>query len=65
MTLIEKLNESDAKKAQGAWLPACGGTEVPFESRSGRRLLYVWQSPRRLFRTNNPLQPKPGYEITK
>ncbi len=44
MTLIEKLNESDAKKAQGAWLPACGGTEVPFESRSGRRLLYVWQS---------------------
>ena len=25
------------------WFPACGGTEVPFVSRSGRRLLYCWQ----------------------
>jgi hypothetical protein len=25
------------------WLPACGGTEVPFKSRSGKRLQYVWQ----------------------
>lgn len=25
------------------WIPACGGTETPFVSRSGVRLLYVWQ----------------------
>ena len=25
------------------WVPACGGTEVPFKSRSGKRLQYVWQ----------------------
>jgi len=24
------------------WVPANGGTETPFVSRSGRRLLYVW-----------------------
>jgi len=26
-----------------SWHPACGGTEVPFPTRTGRRLLYVWQ----------------------
>ena len=25
------------------WHPACGGTETPFMSRGGLRLLYVWQ----------------------
>jgi len=30
-------------KTQGNWYPASGGTETPFTSRSGRRLLYVWQ----------------------
>lgn len=25
------------------WVPACGGTETPFHSRSGRTLLYCWQ----------------------
>ncbi len=24
------------------WVPACGGMEVPFASRGGYRLLYVW-----------------------
>ena len=24
------------------WYPACGGTEEPFTSRSGKRLLYCW-----------------------
>lgn len=27
----------------GAWYPACGGSETPFISRSGLRLLYCWQ----------------------
>lgn len=26
----------------GYWIPACGGTEVPFVSRSGKKLLYCW-----------------------
>jgi hypothetical protein len=29
--------------AQGDWYPASGGTEKPFTSRNGKRLLYVWQ----------------------
>jgi len=37
------LAERDAKAQQGNWIPACGGTETPFLSRSGRRLLYCWQ----------------------
>ena len=32
-----------AKKDNGPWVPACNGTEVPFISRSGIRLLYCWQ----------------------
>ena len=35
--LIDKHNKEDS------WIPACGGTEVPFKSRSGKRLQYVWQ----------------------
>ena len=38
--LIKKLEE---KAAQGNWFPACGGTETPFKSRSGKVLLYCWQ----------------------
>lgn len=30
-------------KSQGSWIPACNGTEVPFTSRSGHRMLYCWQ----------------------
>ncbi len=28
---------------QGNWVPACGGTEVPFMSRSGIRMQYLFQ----------------------
>ncbi len=24
------------------WIPACGGTETPFTTRTGRRLHYLW-----------------------
>ena len=43
MTLTEKLEARDSAKSQGNWIPACGGTEAPFRSRSGRLLLYVYQ----------------------
>lgn len=43
MNLAEMLAASDVKKAQGPWVPANGGTEQPFWTRSGRHLLYCWQ----------------------
>jgi hypothetical protein len=43
MNLVEELEKRAAKAAQGNWIPACGGTEVPFKSRSGKRLLYCYQ----------------------
>ncbi len=42
-TLTEMLNEQQAKAEQGPWVPACGGTEEPFLTRTGHRLLYCWQ----------------------
>lgn len=42
-TLVEILKERDERKAQGNWVPANGGTETPFVTRTRRRLLYVWQ----------------------
>lgn len=27
----------------GNWIPACAGTETPFTTRTGRRLLYCYQ----------------------
>jgi hypothetical protein len=44
MTLAEILDERQRKAEQGSWVPASGGTEVPFTSRSGRRLLYCYQA---------------------
>ena len=43
MNIVEQLEANDRKKEQGNWVPACGGTEVPFMTRSGVRLLYCWQ----------------------
>lgn len=33
----------DERRSQGNWVVACGGTERPFETRTGRTLLYMWQ----------------------
>jgi hypothetical protein len=44
MTLVEILDARQAKAEQGAWVPACGGTEVPFTTRTGARLLYCYQA---------------------
>lgn len=27
-----------------AWVPACGGTETPSKTRTGRTLLYMWNT---------------------
>jgi hypothetical protein len=43
-TLIEIAEKERLKQIKNDdWVPACGGTEVPFKSRSGKRLQYVWQ----------------------
>lgn len=41
-SLVPKFSEHLSKQSD-SWLPACGGTEAPFVSRSGKRLQYVWQ----------------------
>lgn len=39
------LPETLAERVQrGRWVPACGGTEEPFVTRTGKRLLYVWHT---------------------
>ena len=42
-TVAEILDERQKKAEQGNWIPACNGTEEPFYTRTGRRLLYCWQ----------------------
>ncbi len=42
-TVAEVIKAKEEKERQGNWYPACGGTEVPFTSRTGKRLLYVFQ----------------------
>jgi hypothetical protein len=42
-TIIETITEREAKAEQGMWVAACNGTEVPFTTRTGARLLYCWQ----------------------
>lgn len=41
--IMERIGALEKKAAEGNWTPACGGTEVPFTTRTGRRLLYCWQ----------------------
>jgi hypothetical protein len=38
-----RLSEAQKRRENGPWFPACQGTETPFTSRSGLRLLYCWQ----------------------
>ena len=42
-TLNDRLKAADERKQNGQWVPACGGTETPFKSRSGITLLYCYQ----------------------
>ena len=42
-TLTEHFARLDAWKAEGDWVPASGGTETPFTTRTGARLLYCYR----------------------
>jgi len=41
--LVTAIEQARLRAEQGNWVPACGGTETAFTTRSGRRLLYCWQ----------------------
>ena len=43
MTIPEMIAAKEYRDSQGAWVPACGGTETPFWSRGGHLMLYCWQ----------------------
>jgi len=42
-SLAELLRDKQIQELNGNWVPANGGTEQPFTTRTGRRLLYCWQ----------------------
>lgn len=42
-SLAAYLDRLDAWKVDGEWVPAAGGTETPFLTRSGAKLLYCYQ----------------------
>ena len=39
---IEEILNARKIREDREWIPACGGTEVPFFSRTGRHLQYCW-----------------------
>jgi hypothetical protein len=41
--IAKEKKQPTENKLNDNWVPACQGTEEPFVSRSGKRLLYVWQ----------------------
>jgi hypothetical protein len=43
ISLSRQIAIEEYRKSQGNWIPACGGTETEFKTRSGFRLLYVYQ----------------------
>jgi len=42
-SVAEILDAKEKLAEQGDWIPACQGTEVPFWTKTGRRLLYCYQ----------------------
>lgn len=41
--LAQAIDKAAVIANNGPWIAASGGTEQPFTSRCGRRLLYCWQ----------------------
>jgi hypothetical protein len=42
-SVAAELERERMGRENGSWVPACGGTEVPFLTRTGHRVLYCWQ----------------------
>ncbi len=43
MTFAEQLEAAQRRLDASPWFPANAGTETPFMTRTGKRLLYCWQ----------------------
>jgi hypothetical protein len=43
MSTDDQVDAISIARSSDDWIPANGGTETPFVSRSGARLLYCWQ----------------------
>jgi hypothetical protein len=43
MSFSEQIEAIQYARSNDDWFPANGGTEKPFRSRSGIRILYCWQ----------------------
>jgi hypothetical protein len=43
MSISEQIEAIQYARSNSDWFPANGGTEMPFRSRSGIRMLYCWQ----------------------
>mgnify|MGYP003677355375 FL=1 len=42
-TLKQALDTEEKRRAQSYWLPASGGTEQPFTTKTGHRVQYMYQ----------------------
>ena len=42
-TLKQALDTEEKRRDQSYWLPASGGTEKPFTTKTGHRVQYMWQ----------------------
>lgn len=42
-TLKQSLDTEEKRRAQSYWLPASGGTEKPFTTKTGHRVQYMCQ----------------------
>lgn len=42
-TFKQAMDTAEKRRAQSYWLPASGGTEKPFTTKTGHRVQYMWQ----------------------
>jgi len=41
---LKSLEQVLAQREQQSWVPACGGSELPFKARNGKMVQYMWNS---------------------
>lgn len=42
MKSIDQIIKKREDRARYYWVPACGGTEIPFKAKNGYRIQYLW-----------------------
>ena len=43
VNLLERLDAAEKAKADGPWVPGCNQLEKPFITRTGHKVIYMWQ----------------------